>query len=324
MKRLIGIIALLLICTSCGTNSIGDMTIVDMIELQSGEEVTVSVEYRIIGSKDEPVKYAVMTGTGTTVWEAVGDIEQSETTQLYLDNCMVINLVGYSSDSIERLLTELDTTGEVHPKANITATATALLATGSPTEKSVYKDMEEIFAVNGGLLGNRFTLKDSIIAIKDEKIPNMIPIIEEEKLADIKLWNGDSETVIATTDILQLPIADVIDGQWRIYLEQAQQEVIMESLFMVNNIVLQDDKKVLQMEIMPTYTVVSGKDSDATRQELYSQLQTAVEESIEEIVKGKKLDIYGVTAAINIYGLTEKSYDNIDYNIIVKNFFIGE
>ena len=312
------------IFTGCQSRELGTQAIVDMLEVNyTDKKVSASVEYRILGEKDGPVKYSVYQGEGDTLWQALGEIESKNLVTLYMDNCKVVNIMGDDNKKLEEMILQTDQLGSIRPQAWITTSTEPMLKEGEEQEISVYQKIQKMFYTHGGTLGNRFTLKDGVVSQKEKDIPNMLPMIEQEKVKEIKIWKDDRETALEVEKAILLPIADILTGKWRVYLKENQCEIFLDNLYLVNWVEDNKGEKVVHLEIMPTYSIVNGNqyDIENLEKELYQMIETATRESMEQISIPLELDLYSIKKVMKIMKIENETFSQIKYEIDVKNFF---
>ena len=327
MKHLKLGIVILVICglfTACQPRELGTQAIVDMLEVNATTgKVEAMVEYRILGEKDSPITYDVYKGEGDTLWQALGDIESNNLITLYMDNCKIVNIVAEDNESLEKMILQVDQLGSIRPRAWVTTAEEPLLEEGEAKDNAVYKEVGRIFFTNGGTLGNRFTLKDSVVSQKEKDIPLILPVIEDNKVKEIKIWKNKEATTMDIDKAKLLPIPDILIGKWRVYLEENECEIFLDNLYLVNWVEITENETMVHLDIMPTYSIVNGNQYDlaSVEKELYTMVQTAVEESMTEVVIPMNLDLYSIKRSLKTMGIPEQELSQIKYKIKVENFF---
>ncbi|MEG1777534.1 MAG: GerAB/ArcD/ProY family transporter, partial [Angelakisella sp.] len=181
----------LLFCLSllsgCGTaeESIGAKTIVTMLEVEYSPRCVVRAEYRMVGSGEKEAEYGVYSGEGDSFALALAAIERKESVRLFTESCgtVAIHKVG-GEEKTTALLEEINACGKIRPMTAMFLCEGRLLCEEREGGASMGRGLEKLFVKNGGMIEEKYTLKDSIACGRELRLALTLPVVVPNKRGD--------------------------------------------------------------------------------------------------------------------------------------------
>lgn len=234
-------LAAVLLLSGCTSHQVGTAgrSIVTMLELEPGEEgLGVRVEYRLPPRDEQPPAFGVYSGTGDSLWEALGEIERQNSARLYLDNCQAVVLMN-GTEALEGkngLLEQLNTIGSIRPKtAVLLAEGSAPMLAAEDESLSMADRILGLFRKKGGSLGGRFGLKDAVACARDSRLPLLLPVVTmEEKTPALQGFlaaEGSLRVKLTPYETMLLPLWDIWSGGQSVTLPETGAGLEMDGVY---------------------------------------------------------------------------------------------
>lgn len=309
-------VILAVVCLAgCDGRSLNSKTIVDMLEISSGDSgIDIMVEYRIYQGKDSPVTYGVYSGSGDNLWQAIGNVEMENFVSLYLENCSYINLVGEDVSVFKRLIDEVGEISAIHPKTWVCGSYEKILTEEKGYSDAQYSGVANLFDKNSTGFGDRFYLKDVVISQNDHMLPTLLPLYKEDGAASVLAWQEGGFVEIPIEDFIYLPVGDVLVGSRKIYLPKTQEEVEIEKVYNIQWVGDDEGDISYVINLLPQYTITHPQTADPVEveMELAEIFKNKTQLAMDQYLFLENIDLFGMEKTMNFFGRENVNIQELD------------
>ncbi|MEG1686477.1 MAG: GerAB/ArcD/ProY family transporter [Angelakisella sp.] len=289
--------ALLLLVTGCaGEPPLGSKKIITLLELEPRDgQLAVRAEYRKPPTADETKPaFGVCAGSGDDLWQALGNLEQTESGRLYLENCRVVALTGQlTMEQVAALLEQLSQAG-VRPLTLVVATAQPLLQATVQTEQSTAAELTGMTARHGGQLGGSFTLKDALASLRDPLLPLLLPCVapgeQRQTLLGFSLWQQQHTGWLSAEEAGLLPLWDTLRLERRLTLPGGGQLTLTDVVALP---IIKAKTGEYTLTVVARAVLDGHSDRKSAAVQLEALLRDQLLTTLETTVKKDFIDIFG-------------------------------